>query len=662
MTYLRNARVRGFVPGVVALAAITAMFFIARLPVASGATKSAIADSYKLTEMALAMPSGYRPVKTLRPVNPDYYKIRSWISSVGAGIALNDLAGRGRADTLCITDTRTDQVVVTYAPTTPAADRFTPFVLNPAPLPMDARMAPMGCNFGDFNRDARMDMLVYYWGRTPVLFLAKADATRIEPASYRPVELVPNESPDGRYHGPRWNTNAVSVADFTGTGRPDLFIGNYFPDSDVLHPQGPDNVTMNSSMSTAKNAGGGHILRWYGGKSGNKPSASYVPEQAAIPYSAATGWTLAAASADLTGEGRPELYIANDFGPDHLLYNTSTAGQIKFTEATGRRGLTDPKSFVLGHDSFKGMGVDFGDLDSDGQFDMFVSNITSAWGLEESNLVFINQAKNTAEMQRKLAAGEAPFDQQAQERGMAWTGWGWGVKMDDFRNSGTLDVVQAAGFIKGKIDRWPWLQEMAMSNDNIYTDPHMWPHVQPGDDVAGSQPVAFYAKSPKGTYTNISKQLGLAKVTTPTRGIATGDSRGNGALDLAVARQWGPPAFYANNSAGLGNHLTLQLYQPADGGGSSALQAPGTPAYGATARITTADGRTQINQLDGGGGHSGRRSFDVRFGLGDYSGPVTVQLKWCDASGRGHEQTLRLAPGHHTLILTDSTAKEVPSR
>jgi enediyne biosynthesis protein E4 len=662
MSFSRN-RMRRSVPGVVALTMVLILFLLARLPGASGAERQQIAGRYKFTEMAIAMPPGYHPFQTVRKVNPAYYHIRSWISAVGASIAVNDLWGRGRADVMCLVDTRTNEVVVTYAPTAPAQDRFTPFALNAAPLPMDSAMAPMGCTPGDFNGDGRMDLMVNYWGRTPILFLAKSNATTLSNAAYQPAELVPNESPDGLYHGPRWNTNAVNVGDFDGTGHPDILVANYFPDSDVLNPAGQDNVTMNSSMSNAKNGGGMHVMRWYGGSSGAHPTAQYVEEPGAVPYSAATGWTLAMSSADLTGDGLPDVYVANDFGKDHLLYNVSTPGQIKFTEAIGKRTPTTPKSFVLGHGSFKGMGVDFGDLNDNGKFDMVVSNITTAWGLEESNFAWINTARNNADMQRQLADGVAPFTQQAQQLGLAWTGWGWDVKMGDFRNDGNLEVLQAEGFIKGKINRWPWLQEMAMSNDQLYTNPTMWPNAQPGDDIAGSQPMAFYSRpgsSPTGAYVNISKQLGLA-VPIPTRGIATADTRGTGALDFAVARQWGPPAFYANNTPGRGNYLGLSLYRPVAGATPGhGLQGTGSPAYGAVVQIRTPDGHTQISQLDGGGGHSGKRSFEVSFGLGTYNGPVGVRIQWSQA-GLLHRQTLQLTPGNHTLLL-DSAAKEVPTR
>ncbi|MFJ6216188.1 CRTAC1 family protein [Streptomyces sp. NPDC092296] len=629
------------------------LFFVIRTSVAvAGGDEAAAAYTFK--EMPIAMPPGYdsRPMKTIRDVNPAYHKIRAWISSVGASIAINDVTGHGLADGMCIVDTRTNAVVVTYTPTARAADRFTPFVLDGEPLPMDDTMAPTGCTPGDFNGDGRTDFLVTYWGRTPVLFLAKSDATTPSVTAYAPREVVQSQSIDGKYHGPRWNTDAAYVADLDGSGHPSIIIGNYFPDSDVLDPHGLNNVQMNNSLSSAKNAGGDHVLRYYGSSVGTDPEATFVEEKDAIPYADSTGWTLAISGADLTGSGLPDVYIANDFGHGHLLYNISTPGHIRFTEVTGERTPTTPKSFVLGKGSFKGMGVDFGDVDGNGSFDMMVSNITVAWGLEESNFLWINQTDSPAAAKSKMQAGIAPFKQKAQENGVAWTGWGWDAKMGDFLNNGRQNILQADGFVKGDIDRWPWLQEMAMTNDDLLSNPAMWPHVGPGDDLAGHEVLAFYARTASGKFANVSKQLGL-DVEIPTRGIATGDTTGSGALDFAVARQWGPPAFYANQSPALGHDLTLRLYRPApDSAAGQGLAAPGSPAYGTTVSITTPDGK-QIAQLDGGGGHGGFRSFDVRFGLGDHTGPVTAHLTWRDSQGGLHTKTQQLTTGSHTLMLTD---------
>jgi hypothetical protein len=172
--------------------------------------------------------------------------------------------------------------------------------------------------------------------------------------------------------------------------------------------------------------------------------------------------------------------------------------------------------------------------------------------------------------------------------------------------------------------------------------------------------LAFYAKGPNGKYANITGNLGL-NVPTPTRGIATADTTGDGAMDFAVARQWGPPAFYANEAPQRGDYLTLNLFKPAASGTPGVgLGNTGTPAYDTTVTVTTPSG-TQIGQVDGGSGHGGFRSFQVHFGLGSYMGPVSVHFQWRDLNGQLHQQTQQLNPGTHTLLLS-SDVQEVASR
>lgn len=654
---------RRALPGVFAILLAGTLFLVARMPEAPADEKAALAAGHRFTELPIALPPGL-PERTVREVNPAYRDIRSWISSVGAAVAANDIGGTGVANDLCLVDTRSDAVVVTPAPT--AADRYPPFVLDPAPLPMGPAIAPMGCVPGDFNLDSRMDLLVYYWGRTPVLFLHRADATSLRLASFRPTELVPQApSPDGTYHGPLWNTNAVAVADFDGDGHPDISVHNYFPDSAVLDPTAPANTRMNHSLSKAKNAGGAHVLRWVSASGGTEPEARYQEARGAIDPDAASGWTLGVGSADLDGDLLPELYLANDFGNDHLLHNVSTPGRIKFREVAGRRGAFTPKSMVLGRDSFKGMSMDFGDIDADGSFDMFVSNITVSWGLQESNFLWLNNTSTTAEAAAKLDRGTAPFDERSADHDIAWTGWGWDAKMADFDNSGHLSVVQTNGFIKGDTNRWSWLQELAASNDLLLENPAMWPKQEPGDDIAGSDRLAFWVRKPDGKFVNVNSALGL-DVPTPTRGIAVADTDGDGAQDFAVARQWGPPAFYRNEMPRKDAFLGLRLFRPVEGqdgaGARAGDRVVGSPAYGAVVRITRADGHVQVAQLDGGSGHSGKRSFDVFFGLGAAGDrPVRVELSWRDLTGAPHRQTLDLNSGWHDLMLT-TRAEEVPAR
>ncbi|WP_326959212.1 CRTAC1 family protein [Amycolatopsis sp. NBC_01286] len=643
--------------GIVAIALVLTMFFVARLPTVSAAEQDQLAANFHFTPMTIALPAAAKS-QNVRTLNKQYEAISAWMSSTGAGIAMNDLDGDGLANDICLVDPRSDQVVVTPVPGQ-GQDRYAPFALDPAPLPTWDYMAPMGCVPGDFNEDGRMDVMVYYWGRTPVVFLQKAGATKLAPAAFQPTELVPGNlrGADGKYNGPLWNTNAATIGDFDGDGHVDVFIGNYFPDSKVLDPNADGGITMNQSMSHATNGGGKFIYRWTGATAGTNPSVSFVDASTSIPANARTGWSLGASATDIDADGLPELYIANDFGHDHLLYNKSKPGAIEFGEVTGVRGIADPKSKVLGNDSFKGMGVDFGDFNHDGLYDIFVSNITTSWGVEESNYQFVNTAKDLTDLRGQLQKGVAPFHDESGETRTAWSGWGWDPKIEDFNNSGDVQIAQATGFIKGQVNRWPQLQELAVANDGMTSNPFWWPNARPGDDLAGDQTLHFFVKRTDGTYVDLAPKLGLA-VPVPTRGIGVGDADGDGLPDFAVARQWEQPIYYHNDSPKTGKFLQLKLTTDAPVA-PGPLPSAGSPAIGAEATVTTADGKKYVGRVDGSSGHSGRRSFDVQIGLGaDVTGPLAVHLLWRDRTGKPHTQDLKLAPGCHSFQLGTQAKEE----
>ncbi|CCH31214.1 CRTAC1 family protein [Actinosynnema sp. NPDC047251] len=641
-------------PGIIALVLVAATFAVARLPTSSAAEKRDLAAHFGFAAESIALPGGYTQ-QSMRRVNQDYRHIDAWISSVGSAIALNDLDGDGLSNDLCFVDVRIDQVIVTPAPEAGEQPRYEPFALSAGPLPTNDVMAPMGCVPGDFNEDGRMDLLVYLWGRTPILHLAaNGDQDRAEgltAESYTPTELVPGAS-GGRYSGPEWNTNSATVADFDGDGHDDLYIGNYFPHGPVLDPSKSGGVEMNHSMSMAFNGGEDYLFRWTGGTSGPTPSASFERDDKAIPQDASKGWALASSSNDVDGDLLPELYLAHDFGPDRMLHNLSTPGRFEFALVEGVRGATEPKSKNVGKDSFKGMGVDFGDLNGDGVYDMFVSNITTSFGIEESHFAWLSTSGDTKAVKEELDRGVAPWEDESAPLHLAWSGWGWDVKLADFDNSGGLEVAQATGFVKGEVNRWPQLQELATANDSLLSNPLWWPHMTAGDDVSGSQRFHLFVKNPgEQRYTDLAPSLGL-DVPVPTRGIATGDVDGDGKLDMAVSRQWADPVFYHNTGESDRGFLGLRLTHPGNGG------KPGSPAIGAQVTVTTPDGHKQVNRVDGGSGHSGKRSHEVHFGLGDATGPVAVHVKWRDRDGTVHEQEQTLSAGWHDLQLGDQAEEK----
>ena len=76
-------------------------------------------------------------------------------------------------------------------------------------------------------------------------------------------------------------------------------------------------------------------------------------------------------------------------------------------------------------------------------------------------------------------------------------------------------------------------------------------------------------------------------------------------------------------------------------------------AIGAEARVFVAGRAPLVQQVDGGNGHSGKRSADLQFGLGQLSGnePITVELRWRDARGEVQRQTIQLLPGAWYTVL-----------
>jgi len=621
-----------------ALAVVAALFFLARTETFAASERHRLADGLKFTTSALPE-LDVESFRQVRDVCTSLEHIAPWISSVGGGVGFCDLDGDGLENDICLIETRGDHVMICPAPG--SGDRYAAFMLDQS-LGREDHVAPMGCLPGDFNEDGRLDLLVYFWGRPPVLHL-RSSSGPLDASAFDAHDLVQS--------GDRWFTNTVTRADLDGDGHPDLVFGNYFPDdAHVLDPNWTGRAEMQHSMSRAANGGTNRIFLWDVDRSLEVP---FIEAVGSLVGHDDTAWTLAIAAGDLDGDGLPDLYFANDFGSDVLLLNQSEPGALRFRRLLGAKTLTTPSSKVLGCDSFKGMGVDFGDVNGDGVFDIYVSNITDSYALEESQLLFVSTEEASE------AWGEvAPYHDQSERLGVSRTGWCWDSKLCDLNNDSVLEALQATGFVKGEIDRWPELQEVATGNDELLSNPISWPNLGPNDDLCGHQRNPIFVLHESGRYCDVSAEVDLA-VDPVTRGIAIADVDADGDLDLAYGNQWEPSSFHRNQSDGLMKSIVLRLRLPLQPGPTLHLQgleqatSASRAAIGAVARVTLPDGRVILAQVDGGNGHSGFRGKELHCGLGRVEDDLllSVALNWRDPVGKLHAESFELMPGRHTLVL-----------
>jgi hypothetical protein len=654
-----------YAAAVVAVVLVALAFALAQFPSLPEQDCRQLAARFKFHKQPLPEVADHPPYKLVREVHPSLKRISAWISSLGAAAALADLDGDGLPNDLIHVDPRTDLVTVAPVPGTGA--RYAPFVLDPAPLPYNARTtAPMGVLVGDFNEDGFADLLVYFWGRTPVLHLRQpagaqpGQAVALKRELFTPAELTDS--------GERWFSNAATQADLDGDGHVDLIVGNYFQDgARILDPDAQGVEVLHEGKAKALNGGKKHLYLWAGGTSGAAPSVKFREITGVLSDDIVHGWTLAAGAVDIDCDLMPELYLGNDFGPDRLLHNNSTPGKLAFTVLEGRRRATDPKSCVLGHDSFKGMGVDFADVNGDGLPDIYVSNIATKFGLTESHFLW----QSTAAL-GEIKDGLAPYVNASEELGLSRSGWGWDCRLADFDNDGVLEAIQAVGFIRGTVNRWPELQSLGTSNDRVVHDPRFWPNFKPGADLSGHDLNPFFVRAADGRYFNVGPEVGFTEPMV-TKAIALADVDGDGRLDFAFGNQWMESSYFHNVSpdpgAFIGLHLLLPLASEKgaafrERAGHPGADLHGRPAIGACAKVALPDGRKLVAQVDGGSGHSGRRSPDLHFGLGAArpDQQFDVELKWRDVSGRVQKTDLKLTPGWHTVLLGDPAPKALAQR
>ena len=278
------------------------------------------------------------------------------------------------------------------------------------------------------------------------------------------------------------------------------------------------------------------------------------------------GQGLGVVSADLDGDGRLDLFVANDQSANYLFHNL---GGMKFEEIAESSGLAGN-----GKGGFQaGMGVACGDLDGDGRPDLGVTNFYN-----ESMTFYHN-------------LGDGLFSDHTAAIGLAVPTryrLGFGTAYVDVDNDGHLDIAIANGHV---------------------------------DDFRPEVPYAMTAQllvgSEGGQLTDVSDRAGPPwLVPRVGRGLAAGDLDNDGRIDLLLVAQDGPLAYFHNQTARR-HFLTLRLE-----GKSSNRDAVG-------ARVTIVAGnRRQVAWRFGGGSYQSASDPRLHIGLGAAARVDEMEVAW----------------------------------
>jgi hypothetical protein len=304
-----------------------------------------------------------------------------------------------------------------------------------------------------------------------------------------------------------WHSGAA-VGDVNGDGRPDLFVAGYteanapIPGSMAGYPTNHLGVRDLLFLNEGDSPNGRAHFREVGRQVGIDPA----------PYD----HTLGAVFTDLNGDGRLDLYVANDEDANRYYVNVPAPGSLgfRFVDRARSAGVVDRNA---------GMGIAEGDYNGDGRPDLLVSNSRG-----QGHAVFRSRGAS-------FTNGQAAF---AAAFGTNFTGWG--DSWVDLNNDGNLDLVLANGAI-------------------------------PVTNVARDAGPVQVLENVHSEFANATSLVGLDELArTNGRGVAAADFDNDGHMDVAINSVDGR-LILLRGTGGAGHWLEVKLPHFAPGGIVTAL-------------------------------------------------------------------------------------------
>jgi enediyne biosynthesis protein E4 len=300
---------------------------------------------------------------------------------------------------------------------------------------------------------------------------------------------------------------------------------------------------------------------------------------------------------DYDDDGAVDLFVANDSNPNFLYRNL---GSGRFESVGLLAGVA-----VNGEARAQaGMGADAGDYDGDARMDFVLTAFA-----HDRNTLYRNVDGRQFEDVTVPAALAAPTFKRM----------GWGTAFLDADLDGRLDLFFANGHIFADIEDYPQLEETYRQQNQFMLN-------------AG------------GAFRDVSKKAGSGlQVARVGRGLAVGDLDNDGDPDLVVSNMDDVPTVLANRQR-TGHHWV-----------AFRVAAPGPNRFAIGAKVTIdAGGRKQQREIRSGGSYLSQSDLRAFFGLGDFSSPVSVEVRM--PGGRRWRWQGLAVDRLHTLELSDAAS------